>query len=131
MSSILLVFLRRSFDELYPICGNWSSGKCSKRYSITNESYLEIFQMIMFYFKLCLTNPIIGLKEYIMSQVSLNLMKIPLYWSVEIEFHLSQRQIYIEYLFKKEKVEGSFSNWNKYKMAAQTRKQDSTHKPGF
>lgn len=87
--------------------------------------------MIMFYFKLCLMCPIIGLKEYIMSQVSLNLMKIPLYWLVEIELHLGQRQIYTEYLFKKKKVEGSFSNRNKYKKAAQTRKQDSTHKPGF
>lgn len=59
--------------------------------------------MIMFYFKLCLTCPIIGLKEYIMSQVSLNLMKIPFYWLVEIELHLGQRQIYTEYLFKKKK----------------------------
>lgn len=62
--------------------------------------------------------------------LSLNLMKIPLYWSVEIELHLGQRQIYIVCYIKQNWKE-IFLTWYKYKKTAQTGKQESTHNPGF
>lgn len=127
VSSVLLALGTGSSDELYPIQGNQSSGKYSIQYSLTRESCLGIFQMIMIWFKLCLTCPIGGLKEHIIPQVSLKLMEIPPHWSVEMKLHISQ-SIYCRFIKEKRKF---LKTWNKYKKAAQTGRQDSTHKPSF